>query len=137
MNLFSMAVSFLFKHQIGALVGGAGLIATIAFGSGWKVNGWRLDEKIADLDLELAQTEMQLANCNTDKKGLQSALDIQNNAVALLKSDSDNRAAAAREALKEARRQSASLEQQIESVRQSRGESCSDAEQLINEALGL
>lgn len=107
----------------------AAVVAGI-FALGWTVNGWRLGSQLSDLDNDLR-------TCEGNVKTYAEAVVSQNQAIANAKREAERRQNAAKEALRLAQSESSTLEAEISRLRGARGKTCDDAEQLINEALGL
>ena len=98
----------------------------MAFFIGWTVNGWRLGETIKGLEV-----------VKTDNEILRKSIQAQNESIKKLESEAHKKRVAANEAVKIATESNKKLESQLLILRQSRGENCQDAENLINETLGL
>lgn len=113
MNIQALAISLVVALVVG-------------FGAGWTVNGWRFSQVEADLGV-----------CRGNTAALEIAIKDQNNHIQKLKDKSKVLQDAAERAHKAAQGEISRLRQSNELIRKSSGESCEDAEKLINEALGL
>ena len=92
---------------------------------------------IADLERDLAKSTSDYSVCKINRSALEILVDEQSEAVGDMKAAAETRQKAAQEALSRARSTHATLEAEIASLRAAEGSSCADADQLMNEALGL
>lgn len=104
----------------------AALVLLIGFYGGWTLNGWRHSKVRADLEI-----------CKSNTTNLMEAIQSQNRKVLELRDESEARKKASETALKAAQGEIKRLRQSSESIANRTGETCEDAEKLINEALGL
>ena len=102
------------------------IVLCIGFSGGWTLNGWRHSKIRADLEI-----------CKSNTTNLMEAIQSQNRKVLELRDESKARKEAAESALKAAEKEIKILRQTRSVIENSEGESCQDAEKLINEALGL
>ena len=109
-----------------------GLLALFGGGMwvGWKTQGWRLGSDISDLSNDLR-------TCQGNVATYADAVKAQNESIRDAKAKADARQKAAQEALELAQSESSTLEAEIRALRRARGETCEDADKLLNEALGL
>lgn len=102
----------------------------IGFGTGWKVNGWRLGSDISDL-------QNDLRTCQGNVATYADAVKAQNQSITDARKQAESRQKAAQEALERAREANASLQDQIRSLRRAEGKTCQDGIELLNRELGL
>ena len=107
-----------------------GFAVSFLFGLGWTVNGWRLSGKIADL-------EADLATCQGNTITLTASIKGQNAQIKTWKTESDKKLKASQDALRVAREGATKTATEIGIIAKMRGDSCQDAENLINVGLGL
>lgn len=118
------------QYRLAAAVAGAVALLAAGFGTGWTVNGWRLGTQVEKLD-------GALTTCEGNVAAYADAVVSQNDSIKAAREAAERAQETARRELEQARQRSDSLDAQIRDLRRARGETCADAEQLINEALGL
>lgn len=102
------------------------LSLVIGFGAGFLVNNWRHAQVRADLSV-----------CQGNTATLTNKLAKQNASVSAFEQESRDRVKSSEKALEEAQGELNDLAQKNEWLRKQAGASCAEAEQLIDEALGL
>ena len=118
------------QYRFAALAAFLAIVVSVAFGTGWKVNGWRNAERITSL-------EYQLSSSKTDNKILQNAIDNQNARVEKMERIANERVKETLAAIEKAKRDNQKLEVDIYNLRNATGSTCEDINALLNEALGL
>lgn len=108
----------------------AGLLIAIGFASG-------LGSGLYGSYLYHSKVRADLAICKSNTTNLMEAIQSQNRKVLDLKDESEKRKEASEAALKAAEGEIKRLKQSSAYIANRTGETCEDAEKLINEALGL
>lgn len=118
------------QYRIAAAIAGVVALVLAGFGAGWAVQGWRLGAKVERLD-------GALTTCEGNVAAYADAVVSQNESIKAAREEAARAQEAARRELEKARQRSETMDAQIRALRRARGETCEDAEQLIDEALGL